>query len=90
MQPAHDVQLRDAQPQRLARLADDLLDGELEPVRIPLLARERAELAAQDAVVGVVDVPVEDVAGTVAGFALAGGGTNWSLAQGLGGGGFVG
>ena len=72
MQPADDVQLGDAQLQRLARLLDDLLDGQLEAVGVALLAGEGAELAAQDAVVRVVDVAVDDVAGAVAHLALAG------------------
>ena len=72
MQPAHNVQFGDAQAQRLAGLLDDLLDGELEAVGVALLAGEGAELAAQDAVVRVVDVAVDDVAGAAAHFALPG------------------
>ena len=49
---------------------DDFLDGELEAVGVAFLAGERAELAAQDAVIGVIDVAVDDVAGAVAGFLL--------------------
>ena len=45
---------------------DDFLDGELEAVGVAFLARERAELARQDAVIRVVDVAVDDVAGAVA------------------------
>ncbi len=71
MQPADDVQFGDAQSQRLARLLDDLSDGELEAVGVAFLAGERAELAAQDAVVRVVDVAVDDVAGAVADLLLA-------------------
>ena len=61
-------------PRRSASRAfcDDLLDGELEAVGVALLAGEGAELAAQDAVVRVVDVAVDDVAGAAAHFALAG------------------
>ena len=66
MQSADDVQFRDAELQRLARLLDHLRDGQLEAVRVALLARERAELAAQDAVVRVVEVAIDDVAGAVA------------------------
>src|SRR5581483_4568284 len=56
MQSADDVQLRDAELQRLARLLHDLLRGELEAVGVALLPRERAELAGENAVVRVVDV----------------------------------
>ena len=61
-------------PRRSASRAfcDDFLDGELEAVGVALLAGEGAELAAQDAVVRVVDVAVDDVAGAVAHLALAG------------------
>ena len=71
VQPADDVQLGDAQAQRLAGLGDDFLDAKLEAVGVALLAGEGAELAAQDAVVRVVDVAVDDVAGAAARFALA-------------------
>jgi len=70
VQPADDVQLGDAQVQRLARFLNDFLDAELEAVGVALFAREGAELAAQDAVVRVVDVAVDDVAGAVADAAL--------------------
>ena len=72
VQPTDDVQFGDAQAKRLAGLLDDFLDGELEAVGVALLAGEGAELAVQDAVVRVVDVTVDDVAGAVAHFALPG------------------
>src|ERR1051325_5979646 len=72
VQSADDVQFRDAEPQRLARLLDHLLDAQLKAVLVALLAREGAELAAQDAVVGVVEVAVDDVAGAVADLAFPG------------------
>ena len=65
MQSADDVQLRNAELERLARLLDHLRDRQLEAIRVPFLARERAELAAQDAVIGVIDVPIDDVAGAI-------------------------
>src|SRR6266404_2378028 len=52
--------------ERLARLLHDLLDGELEPVGISFLARKSAKLATQDAIVGIIDIPVDDVARAVA------------------------
>ena len=70
MQSADDVQFRDAEFQRFARLLDHLRDAQLEPIRITLLARERAELTREDAVIRVVDVPVDDVAGAIADFLL--------------------
>ena len=61
VQPADDMEFGDAQGQRLTGLGHHLFFGQLKPVVVALLAAEGAELAAQDAVVGVVDVPVEDV-----------------------------
>ena len=39
------------------------------PYGIAFLARKRTKLATQDAVVGVIDIAVEDVAGPIADFA---------------------
>jgi hypothetical protein len=50
---------------------NNFLDREHESVGIPLFSSERAELAAQDAIIGIIDVPVDDVTGPVAVFALA-------------------
>ena len=66
MQPSDDVQFRDAERERLTRLLHHLLDAQLEAVLVALLAGEGAELAGEDAVVRVVEVAVEDVAGAVA------------------------
>src|SRR5882762_6807609 len=66
MQPTDDMQFRDANLQRFARLPDDLLDGKLKAVGVAFLFREGAELAREDAVVRVVDVAVDDEAGAVA------------------------
>ena len=71
MQPADDVQFRNSQLQRLARFLDDLLDGELETVGITFFPRKRAELAAQNTVIRIIDVTIENVTGMVPDFALA-------------------
>ena len=71
MEPAHDVQLSEAEAQGLTPFLHDLLDGMLEAVGIAFLAGEGAELTGEDAVVGVVDIAIEDVAGALADFALA-------------------
>src|SRR5437667_1951023 len=65
MQSANDVQLGDADAQRFARFLDDLFDAELETVGIPFFARERTKLAAQNAVIGIIDVAVDDVTGAI-------------------------
>src|ERR1019366_6964572 len=65
-----DMQFGDTQAESLAGLGHDFLDGELEAIGVALLAGEGAELAAQDAVIRVVDVAVDDVAGTAGHFAL--------------------
>jgi len=70
MQSADDVQFRNAELERLTRLFDHLRNGQLETIRVAFLARERAELAAQDAVIRVVDVAIDDVAGAVANLLL--------------------
>src|ERR1039457_3264599 len=72
MQPAHDVQLGDSQAERLTGFLDDLLDRELEAIGVTLLAGKRTELAAQDTVVRVVDVAIDDVASAIAHLALPG------------------
>ena len=56
--------------QGLAGFLDHLPDAQLETVRIALFPREGAEPAAQDAVVRVVEIPVDDVAGPPAHLAL--------------------
>ena len=71
MQPADDVQFRDADRQSFARLLHNFLDGELKSIRVAFLFGERAELATQDAVIRVIDVSIDDVAGAISIFALA-------------------
>ena len=70
MQAADDMQFSNAQVQRFARFLDDFIDGELESVGIALFPRKRAKLAAQNAIVRIVDVAVQDITGPVADFAL--------------------
>jgi hypothetical protein len=67
MQPADDVQFSDPEAQRFAGFLDDCFDAELKAVRVPFFARERAELAAQDAVIGVINVPINDITGAIGG-----------------------
>jgi hypothetical protein len=71
MQPADDVQLGNAKVQGLARFLNNFIDAELEAVGVAFLAGKGAEFAAQDAVGGLVNVAVDDVAGSVAHFAPA-------------------
>ena len=63
MQAADDVQFRDAESQRLLRLGHHLLGRELKTVLVAFLAREGAELAGEDAIVGIVDV--EEILGSI-------------------------
>jgi len=70
MQSADDVQFRDANFQRLARFLNNFLDGKLKAVRVAFLARERAKLAGQNAIIGIIDVAIDDVARTIADFEL--------------------
>src|ERR1700679_4167023 len=71
MQPADNMQLGDADLQRLAGFPDNFFDGKLEAVRIAFLAREGTELAGKNAVIRVIDVAIDDVTGPVANLALA-------------------
>jgi hypothetical protein len=66
VQSADDVQFGDAEGERFLRIFSHLLDGQLEAVGVAFLAGERTELAAQDAVVRIVDVTVQDIGGVVA------------------------
>ena len=72
MQSADNMEFRDAESERLAGLLDYFLDGELETIGVAFLSGEGAELAAQDAVIRVVDVAIDDVAGAVTHLALPG------------------
>ena len=65
MQSADDVQFGDAEFERLARPLDHLRNGQFEAVGVAFFAGERAELAGQYAVVRVVDIAIDDVAGAV-------------------------
>ena|ERR1051326_496135 len=51
--------------QSFTRFLDDLLDRQLEPVGISFLSSEGTELATQDAIIRIVDVPIDNVAGAV-------------------------
>src|ERR671925_343580 len=70
MQSADDMQFGDAQRQRLARLPHNFVHGQLEAILVPFFPGERTELTAQDAVIGVVDVAIEDIAGATGVLAL--------------------
>jgi len=70
MQPSYDVQFGDPKQQGLTSLLHHLIDRELKSIGIALLARESAKLAREDAVVGVVNVAIDDVAGPFTYFAL--------------------
>src|SRR5437763_2960092 len=70
MQAADDVQLGNSDGQRLARFLHDLFYRELKTICIALFSRKRAELAAQDAIIGIINVAIDDVTGAIAHFAL--------------------
>src|SRR5438876_10827164 len=60
------MQFGDADVECLAGHFDDFLDTVLEAVGVAFFAGKGAKLAAQDAVVGIVDVAIDNVAGIVA------------------------
>src|ERR1043166_9659751 len=66
MKPPHNVQFGDPNVQGLSRHLNDFLYRVLKPISIPFFSCEGAKLAAQYAVVGIVDIPVQDVAGPIA------------------------
>src|SRR5207247_5757684 len=66
MKPPDDVQLSNTERQSLPGDLDHFLRTILKAIRVPFLAGKGAELAAQDAVVGIVQVTIENVAGAVA------------------------
>ena len=70
MQAADDVQFGDAEFQGFARFLHDLRGREFEAVGIAFLAREGAELARENAVIGIIDVAIDDVARAIAHFLL--------------------
>jgi len=55
----------DAEGECFTRLVHNLFRGQLEAVGIAFLAGKRAELARQDAVIRIVDVAIDDVAGAL-------------------------
>ena len=65
MQPANDVQFSDTQGEGFACLLDDLIHAELKAISISFLSAKSAKLTTENAVIGVVDVPIDDVARTV-------------------------
>src|SRR5207249_11858572 len=65
------VQLGNAKRQRLPRQFDHFVRAILETIGVALLAGKGAELAAQNAVIGVVEITVENIAGAVAHFLLS-------------------
>lgn len=70
MQSSDNVQLRDADFQGFARFLHYFIHRKLETVGVAFLARKRTELARQNAIVRIVDIPIDDIAGAVAHFAL--------------------
>ena len=71
MQPANDVNLRDAQLERLLRLLDHLRQVVFVRARVAPPPIKRAKIAVEDADVGVIDVAIENVIRHVAVLALA-------------------
>src|ERR1041385_1011088 len=70
METANNMQFSDAELESFTRFLDHFLNGQLEAIRIALFAGERAELAAQNAVVRVINVTIDDVTGAIAHLSL--------------------
>lgn len=72
VETADDMEFGDAEFEGLSGLFDHGFGGELEAVGVAFFAGEGAELAGEDAVVGVVEVAIDEVGGEVTDLALAG------------------
>ena len=70
MQPADNVQFRNTEVQRFTCFLNNLIDRKLKTIRIALLPRKGTELATQNAVVGIVDIAVDNIARAIADFSL--------------------
>src|SRR5438270_4228125 len=66
MQPADHVHLRHSEAERIAHHADDFVNRVLKGVCIALFSGESAELAGEQANVGVIDVAIVDISCVVA------------------------
>src|SRR5262245_36157997 len=65
MKATDHVDLSDTQFHRRLHLGNDFLRGMLEAIGIPHFSSKRAEFAAEYAVVGIVNVTVDDIAGAL-------------------------
>jgi hypothetical protein len=63
VEAADDMEFGDPDLEGFAGFLDHFIDGEFESVLVTFFAGEGAELAAEDAVIGIIDVAVDDVAG---------------------------
>jgi hypothetical protein len=61
MQPADHVHFGDAAGQRFSHRGDDLIDRAFKSMWVALLRGKGAELAGEDADIGIVDVTIKDV-----------------------------
>jgi hypothetical protein len=66
MQPADHVHFGNPAGERFPDRLDDFIGGMFESMGITLFCRESAELAGEDADIGVIDVAIEDIGGDVA------------------------
>src|SRR5215831_10207641 len=71
MESPHNMQFSDPKLHCLPRFLNNFLDRVLKSIRVPLLSCKRTKLAAQDAIVRVIDVAVDDVACVIAHFFAA-------------------
>jgi hypothetical protein len=71
METADDMQFGDAEGEGFAGFGQHLVEGQLEAVGVAFLAGEGAELATEDAVIGVIEVAVDEVGGVGSDAAVA-------------------
>ena len=65
MKAANDVQFRNPEKERFTSLLHDFIGRQLKTIGIAFLTSKRAELAAQDAIIRIIDVAVDDIAGPI-------------------------
>src|SRR5689334_742872 len=65
MQTTYHVNFADTQVQSIPNHTDDLVDRIFESMRVPLLRRESAELAGEDADIRIINVAIVDISGVL-------------------------
>src|SRR5262245_26807809 len=71
MESADDVQFGDPKVKRFAGFLNNFINRKLETIRVALFTGKGAELAAENAIIRIIDIAINDIASPVADPALA-------------------